>query len=65
MDNKNIANFMIEYIDDLHRKHLTFVKSFSEVKFYKERFDGRVKFEPISREVKEDAATGHIGTFLS
>ena len=43
---KNIKEvvYMVTYIDDAKRKHITFVKGFSAVKFLEERFDN-VYFE--------------------
>ena len=38
--------YMVTYIDDEKRKHITFVKGFSAVKFLEERFDN-VYFEQV------------------
>lgn len=31
--------YMVTYVDDYHKKHITFVKGFSSVKFLEDRFD--------------------------
>lgn len=36
--------YQVTYVDDFHRKHITFVKGFSAVRFLMERFDN-VEFE--------------------
>lgn len=36
--------YIVYYVDDDHRQHLTFVKSFEEVRFIEERF-GSVTIE--------------------
>ena len=36
--------YMVTYKDDFNKKHMTFVKSFSAVKFFEERFS-EVRFE--------------------
>ena len=38
--------YMVTYVDDVNRKHMTFVKGFSAVKFLIERFDD-VYFEQV------------------
>lgn len=63
MENKSIK-FMVEYVDDFNRKHITILDKLSDVKFYQNRFDNKVKYEPIEYK-REYAETGHIGTFVS
>ncbi len=41
--NKEVV-YMVVYFDDAKRKHITFVKGFSSVKFLEERF-GKIYFE--------------------
>ena len=41
------CRFILEYVDDFKRKHITIVNSISEVKFYEERFFGNVIYTPI------------------
>ena len=36
--------YMVTYKDDFNKKHITFVKGFSAVKFFEERFS-EVRFE--------------------
>ena len=36
--------YMVEYLDDVNQKHITFVKGFSAVKFLEDRF-GWVHYE--------------------
>ncbi len=36
--------YIVHYVDDWHKQHIAFVKSFKEVKFLKERF-GEVTVE--------------------
>ena len=38
MENKRDAVYMVTYRDDAKRKHMTFVKDFSTVKFLEDRF---------------------------
>lgn len=38
--------YMVTYKDDFHKKHITFVKKYSEVKFLEERF-GTIEFKVI------------------
>lgn len=38
--------YMVTYKDDFNKKHITFVKGYSQVKFLEERF-GIVHFERI------------------
>lgn len=38
--------FEIIYLDDCYRRHLTFVKSKAEVKFYRDRFQV-LSFSPV------------------
>lgn len=44
MENAKMVVFMVTYQDDNHKKHITFVQKYSEVKFLKDRF-GDIKFE--------------------
>ena len=45
---KNVK-FVVQYSDDFNRKHITFVKGFSEVKFYMDRFDtNKVSYHPLN-----------------
>lgn len=44
MENTKMVVFMVTYQDDNHKKHITFVQKYSEVKFLKDRF-GDIKFE--------------------
>ena len=37
--------YIVYYVDDFHKKHIAFVKSFKEVKFFRERF-GEITVEP-------------------
>jgi len=47
MTNVKEVVYMVEYKDDYNRKHLTFVKSLSSVKYYKIRFGAEnVVFSP-------------------
>ena len=39
-----MVKFVVSYRDDLFRKHMAFVKTFAEVKFYQDRFT-EVSFE--------------------
>lgn len=50
------CNFMIEYLDDFNHKHITIVRNFSDIDFYKERFSGRVSYFPVmkGKEVREE-----------
>ena len=48
---ENSTKFVVRYSDDFNRKHITFVNSFSEVKFYMDRFDtNKVTYNPIKEE---------------
>ena len=38
--------YMVTYKDDFNKKHITFVKKYSEVKFLEDRF-GKVHFERL------------------
>lgn len=38
--------YMVIYRDDFHKKHITFVKKYSEVKFLEERF-GIIEFKIV------------------
>lgn len=39
MKNKKAdVTYMVSYVDDYNKKHITFVKKFSEVRFLEERF---------------------------
>ena len=51
----NDTIYMVSYKDDEKRKHITFVKGFSQVKFLEDRF-GEISFEPTNRhdEIKYD-----------
>ena len=44
MVNKKEVVYMVNYKDDDNKKHITFVKGYSQVKFLEDRF-GTVKFE--------------------
>lgn len=44
MKNNKEVVYMVIYFDDAKRKHMTFVKGFSAVKFLEERF-GKIYFE--------------------
>ena len=41
------CRFILEYVDDYKRKHITIVNSISEVRFYEERFFGNVIYTPL------------------
>ena len=43
LNNKKVT-YMVKYVDDNKKKHITFVRSFSEVKFLEDRFC-RVSYE--------------------
>ena len=49
MKNTKIVIYMVTYKDDYNRKHITFVRKYSEVKFLKERF-GVIDFEQINED---------------
>ena len=51
MKNTKIVIYMVTYKDDYNRKHITFVRKYSEVKFLKERF-GVIDFEQIDEDEK-------------
>ena len=40
--------YMVIYRDDFHKKHITFVKKYSEVKFLEERF-GIIEFKIVQQ----------------
>ena len=63
MENKSLK-FMVEYVDDFNKKHITILDKLSDVKFYQDRFYNKVKYEPIEFK-QEYAETGYIGTFIS
>ena len=44
--------YMVTYLDDDNRKHITFVRGFSAVKFLENRFE-RVYFERTENYVRE------------
>jgi len=44
------CRFILEYVDDNKRKHITIVNNLSEVKFYEERFFGNVIYTPLYNE---------------
>ena len=41
------CRFILEYVDDHKRKHITIVNSISEVRCYEERFLGNVIYTPL------------------
>lgn len=43
--------YMVEYLDDVNQKHITFVKGFSEVRFLEERF-GWIHYEVTENYVR-------------
>jgi len=46
MKNVSVVIYMVTYRDDFRRKHITFVRHYSEVKFLKDRFN-TVEWEVI------------------
>ena len=48
MKNDKEVVYMVIYFDDAKRKHMTFVKGFSAVKFLEERF-GNIHFEQTEK----------------
>ncbi len=65
--NINKVHYMVFYRDDFNHKHLTFCKEYSDVKFYKERFDN-VSVEICdyrNPDSDEDAAGPYIGHFVN
>ncbi len=38
--------YMVMYKDDFHKKHISFVRKYSEVKFLEERF-GAIEFKVV------------------
>ena len=46
MKNTKTVIFMVKYIDDFHKRHIAFVKKYSEVKFLEKRF-GKIEFKVI------------------
>ena len=54
MENKRAAViYMVEYLDDVNQKHITFVKGFSAVKFLEERF-GWIHYEVTENYVRTE-----------
>ncbi len=39
MESRKIIVYMVTYKDDFNKKHITFVTSFSEIRFLKDRFE--------------------------
>ena len=37
-DERTAVIYMVEYLDDVNQKHITFVKGFSAVRFLEDRF---------------------------
>lgn len=46
MKNVKAVVYMVTYKDDFNRKHIAFVKGFSEVKFLEDRF-GTIHYEKL------------------
>ena len=46
MKNVKTVMYMVTYKDDFNKKHITFVRTYSEVKFLEDRF-GNIHFECI------------------
>ena len=44
MENNQKVVYMVTYLDDFNKKHITFVESLSDVKFLEDRF-GTIYFE--------------------
>ena len=44
MENNQKVVYMVTYLDDFNKKHITFVESLSDVQFLEDRF-GNVYFE--------------------
>ena len=38
--------YMVMYVDDFNKKHIAFVKKYSEVRFLEERF-GKIEFKVV------------------
>ena len=49
MENTRVVIYMVTYKDDFNKKHITFVRNYSEVKFLEDRF-GVVYFERLDRD---------------
>ena len=54
MKNVKEVTYMVTYLDDYKRKHITFVKGFSAVRFLEMRFDN-VFFERTEANLEEIA----------
>ena len=59
---KNLK-FMVKYVDDFNRKHITILDNLSDVKFYQNRFYNRVEYEPLETK-NENAETDYIGSLV-
>ena len=53
MKNKKEVIYMVTYVDDDKRKHLSFIKGFSNVRFLEDRFEN-VTFERTETYVRSD-----------
>ncbi len=49
MENTRVVIYMVTYKDDFNKKHITFVRNYSEVKFLEDRF-GVVYFERLDKD---------------
>lgn len=49
--------YVVSYVDDYNKKHITFVRGYASISFFKERF-GKIFFEPVNdpfvEEMKEE-----------
>lgn len=54
MKNKKEVIYMVTYVDDDKRKHLSFIKGFSNVRFLEDRFEN-VTFEKTEAYVRSDS----------
>ena len=57
MENKREVVYMVTYVDDDKKKHISFVKGFSSIRFLEDRF-GTVQFETTERYIRSETFYG-------
>ena len=45
MENNQKVVYMVTYLDDFNKKHITFVESLSDVKFLEDRFGNKISYK--------------------